>query len=568
MLRRIVIAVFALISLPAAAMALDQPSEFFSQEVSVVIRLKNPTATFKKVEEFAAAIQEQFGQVIAERAKAMGLLISNPDLAGVDKEQDWWMGAFASENSEPTMLFVIPASDKGAMKEAIEAGGFQFIDHGKWGVYTTDAWTADNVKERIEGKNQALMAEADIALRDTFDSGDLSVFVNVKQLAETYDTRISDAKDQLQQSADTAPPGAEMAVKMYLEMAEPLFQSLEDATGAVLACSVDKQGVTLEGLGKVKAESKTAEFLKGAPAETPLLARLPAGAQGYFALSRVPKELMQMSVSMMQASQQALGQDEEAFAEVTKIMQRLQKLDYGGAASSWQIAHDGDNPGIRTVSVTEVSQPQQMKLISKELLAAQSELEFPGVKTTYEYTEDAESIGQQKVDTIEMTQEFEQNQLFDMEKIYEVLFGEDGMLTRVVYTDTQAIQTLGGGKKSMEETLTRMEQSSPPQPGEEFEATRNMLSTNANLVVLADLPGSLARLARLVLNSDLVPFPIDPDAFDIPETTSYFGLSVATEEAGVRAKVYLPAVQAKNGYLFGMQVFQAFQNMQMQQRQF
>ena len=151
-----------------------------------------------------------------------------------------------------------------------------------------------------------------------------------------------------------------------------------------------------------------------------------------------------------------------------------------------------------------------------------------------------------------------------MGQIYDIFFGEDGMLTRIVYTDKEIIQTLGGGKLSMADLLNRFDQSNA-ELSAAAQTTRDALSKNANLVVLADLPGGLSRLARLILNSGMVPFPIDPEAIAIPEDKSYFGLSVATEQAGVRVLVHLPTPQARDAYTFGMQVFQAIQDMQQQQ---
>jgi hypothetical protein len=123
---------------------------------------------------------------------------------------------------------------------------------------------------------------------------------------------------------------------------------------------------------------------------------------------------------------------------------------------------------------------------------------------------------------------------------------------------------MGGGKEAMQALLDRLFSSSATPQEPAFNSTRDALSKNANLILLVDLPGTIARLARLILGSGLIPIPLDPDVISVPETQSYFGLSVATQKRGVLVKAQLPAEQAKQSYLLGMQIYQAFMDLQQQ----
>lgn len=565
MLRFRAVATCLILLLSASTLpAVEHPSELFSPDVSVVVRLKNSKATAEKVAAFADAIQPGFGMQVKAGAQALGQGISNPTLAGVDQEKDWWMGLYTSAEGEPTIVYVIPATDADAMKKAVEAAGeFTFITHETWGIYTSDAWTADNVKACIDGKTKPLVDSVNEQLRDTFDKGDLSLFINVAQLAKTYDENIQEAKDALEQQADNVPPAAQSIIEMYLSLVKPLFQAVDDSSGAVVALTVDKDGISLDTLATFDESSSTAKSFSAAKSEISLLNRLPQGGQAYVAMSRMPVELQQWSVKMMEASAELFDQDQDSLDRVKDAMRRMQKLKFGAMAGMFAIDVEGKDPGIRGASVTEMEQPNQMRLLTKELMSAQSELNFAGVVTRYDYRDDAETYGRYKADTLKVEQEFEENPLFDMGEIYKAIFGGDGMMSRLIYTDKQVIQTMGGGKDAMKTLLQRLNQSEPPTRGAAFQATRAALSKEADLLVMVDLPGVISRFVKLMLNSGALPdLPVNTDAFSAPEKESYFGLSVAGQERGVRVKVYLPAEQTKQSYLFGMQVFQAFMQFQ------
>ncbi|TWU11786.1 hypothetical protein CA54_05970 [Symmachiella macrocystis] len=567
MLRRCAaIACSLVLVLTSAAAAVENPAELFSDDVSLIIRLKNPQATTKNVAEFADVIDPGFGQMVTASAQGLGPIISNPTLAGVDQEKDWWVGVFASDQGQPTLVFVIPAKDTQAMQEAVTATeGVTFLAHESWGIYSADTWTMDSVRACIDGKKKPLVASVDQALRETFERGDLSVFLHVSQLAKVFDADIAKAKDELAATADNAPPGAEAMLDIYLELSQPLFQSLEDATGAVVTLNVNQQGATLEALGKVKEGSETAKLLETAPSENALLTKLPNGGQAYYALSSIPKVMQEWSIRLMDVSAQLADGNDEELDKLKEVMRRMEKLKLGGTAGMFVVTAEGDQAGVRTASIMDVAKPQQMRLLTKELIAAQSGLTISGVETNYELTEDAETFGQYKADTLKVEQTFEQNPFFDLGRIMEVFFGEEGMFSRTVYTDTQVIQAMGGGKEAMAKILERMAQAEPPALGPELQITRDALSKKANLIGMIDLPGTLSRVARLILDSGVFPLPIDPDAISVTDSTSFFGISLATESQGARAKVYLPAEQAKQTYLFGMQVYEAFLDMQQQQ---
>jgi hypothetical protein len=118
------------------------------------------------------------------------------------------------------------------------------------------------------------------------------------------------------------------------------------------------------------------------------------------------------------------------------------------------------------------------------------------------------------------------------------------MTTRVVYLKDRVIQTLGGGKQAMNDALATVEKKPADTPKSPIQQTRGKLAPKANLLVLWDLPGTVAKIMAMVVESQTIPIPVDPDAVkDLQSKPSYFGLSAATEPQGLRVRTIVPVEQ-------------------------
>ena len=84
-------ALLLLLTMAARLPAADSPLAAFDNQADVIIRLKNPKATIEKAAEMAAAADEKMAQQVRDNSPFIGVLISNPSLAGVDQEQDWYV---------------------------------------------------------------------------------------------------------------------------------------------------------------------------------------------------------------------------------------------------------------------------------------------------------------------------------------------------------------------------------------------------------------------------------------------------------------------------------------------
>src|SRR5207248_965774 len=98
-----------------------------------------------------------------------------------------------------------------------------------------------------------------------FESGDVSVFINVPQLAAVYKTQIDETKERVTETLENAPagvPGAGPAgidPKQASEIAAQVFgflvQGLTDTQSCTIAAVVSKEGLNFEDLVRVKASS-------------------------------------------------------------------------------------------------------------------------------------------------------------------------------------------------------------------------------------------------------------------------------------------------------------------------
>ncbi|HEY2841441.1 MAG TPA: hypothetical protein VGJ26_19945, partial [Pirellulales bacterium] len=192
--------------------AADTPLDPISQEASLVIRFKKPKASIEKIADMVDQIVPGQGDQVRQQAAMIGGAISNPTLAGVDMDADWYVAMYTDDDDDksgdddPTFLFIVPATDLKAMKEAL-GDSFKFMEHGKLGVYTSDEATAKDAAARLKGEGKSISTLIDKDSSSLFTSGDLGVFINVKQLAIDYKDEIAQFKEDAKQKVENIPAG-------------------------------------------------------------------------------------------------------------------------------------------------------------------------------------------------------------------------------------------------------------------------------------------------------------------------------------------------------------------------
>jgi len=553
MLRRFVLPglllILASLPLQAAETALDA----VSTDASLVIRLKSPKATIGKAADLADLVVQGSGDHIRGNSAKLGEMISNPTLAGVNMESDWWVAVYAAGGEqEPDVVFIIPASDMKAMKAAL-GDDVKFSEYGKLAVYTSDADAAAKTAARIKGDGKSILTLADKDSSALFEGGDVSVFINVPQLAAAYKAEIDQAKDDVTNRIENAPQGVpgggfdpEKMGELVRKVVGFLTQGLSDTQSCTIAATISKEGLNFEDLVKLKAGTPTDKLLaKSAPSPLSSLSSLPAGYLAYFGLAWDMSDFTQLSEWLIGAG--ATGVNPEAAKTIESTLKEMAKLKFGSIVSAFGLG-DVDEGAFRSVTMTEVDNPAKMRELSLKTMKAMGTVENQGIKQTFAVKPDAEKYGKNSADVVTAKTEFnEADNPFVaamMSRVNSVMFGPDGTTTRLIYLKDRVIQTLGGGKQAMNDVLSSLEKKVSDTAKSPIQQTRGKLAPKSNLLVLWDIPSTVTRIIAIVVESQTVPINIDPETLkDLQAKPSYFGLSATTEPQGLRVKSIIPAEQ-------------------------
>lgn len=549
----------------------QSPLDAISNDAAIVLRLKNPKGSIDKVAGLVDAVKPGMGEQVRGQAGAIGLLISNPTLAGVNMEQDWYAAVYVPEGAnkpsaggsgQPEVVFVVPATDLAAMKGAMDTD-IKFLEHGKFGVYTGDDLAGEKTEKRLKGEGASIAGLIDKDSTVVFDQGEVAVFINVKHLLQVYADEIEqglqEIRAQLANVPAEAPPGSPgINPKQILEIAGKFLSSAEsgmkDALSCTISANVTNDGVAFEDVLRFTADSPSTRFIaRHKPSAMSILSKLPAGAAGYFGVSVNMPELMNLSMEFTRA---ALGEKGQEFATGLK---ELNGLAYGATASSFALGSMTE--GIfRTISVAEVSDPQKLRDVSRKMMKSVGTIDAGnGLKQKFELSPDAETVAGNKLDLMKIEFDFDANDPMAamIAQYMQVFYGPEGMATRSVFLKDRMVQTAGGGTEAMEQALASLNGNGAPSDAPST-ATRARLSNAANLLLLMDLPGTVGKALQLVGESDVgrMFLPLDEDtlkALELP--SSYTGLSLVGEPQGVRVKTQVPVEQIR-GVMTLVEIFQ------------
>jgi hypothetical protein len=525
-------------------------------DVSVLVRLKSPKATTEKVASFVDMVQPGFGGQVRQNAPAIGLAISNPTLAGVDMTGDWYIAVFLSaEDPEPTVAFLIPATDAKAMKDGL-GDGMHFVKHDKWGVYSEDEETIALIKTVISGKEEHLDpddedAKAAAAL---FDQGDLSVYVNLAQIVDEYKDQITQAKEQLSQLLENAPaqapdvPGLnpQALAKAAGKVIEQALAVVDESETLIVALSVSKQGIVIEEYVQFAKDGIADKFLKSSQTSAmPTLTSLPVKQAAYFGISCDLASFAKWGTELIET---AYAGDDKMVKEIKTAIADIGKLKFGPAVSSIGIG-EGAEGVLRGATVVEVSDPQKLRAIGRKMSEMTGAIKTPGVKQTIEYKADAEKYGANSADLTTVKQEFEAAGDPGAEialRFVKLMYGENGMTTRSVYLKDRVISTVGGGKEEMTAALAASKGGSSESGSKALLAARGQHGNKTNLLAFVDLPNLIVGAIRVAADGGVLPIPIEKTALEgLQIEESYLGFSVGAEPGAVRIKTNIPTEQVK-----------------------
>jgi hypothetical protein len=524
----------------------DSPLAAFDNQADVVIRLKNPKATIEKAAEMAAAADEKMAQQVRDNSPFIGVLISNPSLAGVDQEQDWYVVVHAHSEADPSVVFVIPATDADAQQAAISSKMTKFARDG-WVFYGEDKAAIEALQGQTSPPADSIVSEIDEDSQAVFDGGDLSIFLNADHLTEVYKDQLDDASGHLAQQLNRQAGVLQMVPGLDLQGTIEGGTTggadiIKDTRSLTTALSFSDKGLHVETFAHFKEDSKTAQAIAdhpGHPLQT--ISQLPPGAVFYVGLS---SSLSQGVESGLAASGSLAEPTDEQQKQLQELEEKLQSVEYQSFALALGLGHR-ESGLLRIASITEASPTapvREFKQAAGELMDA--ELEGQGIKQEADYEVDAEQAGDQSIDVLTVTTTVDPNvnPFFGsiIKQIQGMLLGPEGMVSRFSYWDDKYLYTLGGGSDAMQEAVEAVD-STESNGTTEF---REGLIEEPNVIALLDVQRIAYRALKAAAETPELGIPADPALANAEEPApSYVGFSLVTEPHALRTKTQVPSKQ-------------------------
>ncbi len=536
--------------------AIAGPLDLIPAKAGVVVRLKNPDATIAKIGNFANQVQPGLGFMVQGQASALGIAISNPTLAGVDLKQDWHIAVFPVANAEPAVIFVVPTTDADALKAAI-GDGFTLTTKDSWAVYSQDEAIIELVEDLAGGDGDSLAMDRRAA--GVFDSGDVSVFVNATTLTETYKNELASADEQLElfleglQAQIPAQGGLDLGpiFDIYGDMAKGMLQAVRDSQSLSVGLAITNEAITIDELVLVKADSGTDQYLQvHKPGNLAILNRLPQDKLGYMGLQLDLKAVLNWGMNI--ATKFAEGTKDSGDENLKKVASMIEKfkgvmdnfenIELGAAGWAFGLK-DGDSGILQAYTISEAKPAEKMRDVTQKM-SGLGQIELPGIKQEITVEPAAEKYGDLSADVVRIKQEYseEADPLGIQREMQKLLYGEEGMVQRVVIRNDHVIQTLGGGQDEMKELLAAFDTPADATTLSASQKARNGLLEEANFVGLIDLPSLAIKGLGIASKTGQLPIPLPLDGIeDVKVQPSYVGFAIGTEPQGLRCRTQISA---------------------------
>lgn len=537
---------FVSVSDAIAADALDVVPE----SASVVLRLKTPQATLGRLADYVNVVQPGFGEAIRGNLPALGLLISNPSLAGVDAEKDWWAIAFIEARQRPAVVFVVPATDTNAIKEVLPPD-WLFHAADKLAIYSDDETALGKLKDRVSGKGASIWSKTDTASKKLFEASDVSAFVNLKQLSQTFANELDQAEPALDalltQMSGVFPEQQRtqmaMVFEMYRSLGKSAVQGARDSNSLTVGVTFSKDAVRFEDRLQVTEGTKTAKFLSKQPtSDFSLLAHLPSDKSVYFGAKADMQGMMEWSMKLTK-SMLASGTDEQK-AEFDKSAKDISALKWDQIVGYFDIDASGEG-ALRGGTVSDVTPTDKLREITKVMMSVMNAMKLPGFKQTLTIETTSEKIDGVPVDQMTFKQEVEEafDPLGIQKKISAVLHGPNGMKQFLLYQPKRVLQTIGGDVAQLR-TLAKLLNASPATDSVVVSA-RKALAEKANVVGLADLARLAGNGIKIAAREGAIPAGASDAIDQLKLPPSFVGGAITCEPTAVSAQLVIPAAQAQ-----------------------
>lgn len=516
----------------------DHPLDQISKDVDLVIRIKSFESSVKHIADLANQIQPGTGDLISQNATAFGLVLSNPAMTGVDQSKDFYLFLFAREDGEPKALFAIPTTDGAALQSGLPKNFVSEVREN-W-VYYADA--DHGVPPAVTGSTTLAQSLKGSAAESLWNESDIGIHLNVDHLTSVYSTKIQEGRrhleDQLQKGVNTPdiPNPAETVALLKAEL-DIAMQVLEDMDTLTIGLTASEAGLSIIDQAQFAAGSEVDRFLESHPkSDFKALSRLSPGRPLYLGFSGDTSKFARLALEIAGPLQsnpsllQALNND----------IQLLNKSKLKSIVSSFDI-QEGANGLFSTSMVVDTKDAAEMLSTTRTMLASMNSMKIGKMEQQTTLASEAETIGTRKVDVITVKQTFDGSdpQTAAQEKILKVMFGKNGMQSRLVALADGFLQVQGGGQPAMEAALKAYDANT-----NQLTEQRSGLAAEANALLLFDLSTLVKNGLRAAASVPDLPLPFSKSAIEsLDITSSYIGTTAVIENHGVSVVTHIPTAQ-------------------------
>jgi hypothetical protein len=538
-------AAITLLFVASPSIAAEDPLDAFPAETGVVLRIGAPSATSGKAKGFLNNAAPRYAQAADSLAPALGSLIGNPTLAGIDPNGDWYVAVLPRPEQSPSLVYAVPASNTGELKKAV-GQGYTFAEFDKWVVYSLDAdAVSKSSATKPETSVRTILSEP---LQKIFNEGEIAIVLNAISLKKTYRGQIDRAKEQMIKAAGSPPPGVQSTTAPQIgqeynrKVIENLMKTVDDARVIAKHVSIADEELKVEALATFEPGSDSAKFVASQkPSQLPLLKKLPAGRLLYYDLAGDFSRLISASAKMTLASYPM----NEKLQSLAKELENVRVQEFAGAFGL------GDLQGgvVRGISLAKVESPEEYQSLVRRMVEALGSADTGHLQQEMSIKPDAETIEGTKVDLVKVKwmPDKEVPNAKATTDAMEIMFGKDGMTQRIGVVDGLFVQAIGDASVMSTAIKSIRRTTADDDAGAKAAAkTREELQGDANLVVLSDLPRVLSGALQVAIESKRLPLPIDVAAIEnIDLSPSYAGVAVVTEEDAIRFRGLIPAEQVR-----------------------
>lgn len=537
------------LSAMSSAWAQDvKPTSAIPESASLVIRCKAPKATWGKAADIVEAVQPGFGAAVRGSLPSVGPGIGNPKLQGVDVDKDVWVMIFAESQAIPTIAYMMTAKDVEDIKDGL-SDQYEFHAAGNLVVYSDDEDTVARIREQMSGKEAGLWAKTDAASKKLIDDSDLAVMVNLAQLTEDFSGELEQAEPQLNavidQIINNLPDAQrtqlEAVFEMYRSLGKSVVHGVRDAQSLTLAVGLSKTGIRIDTRLQVKESSSTAEYLaKQTPNALLLMSKLPADKSAYIGFNTDLSKTIQWSMSLTKGM--IADATDEQKAAFDNFAAAVGKIKYEEVGMYMDLGTEAPLFTVGTVNV--LSPTETMRTANNAFVKAMGKIKIGGLTQENILEPKVEKVAGFDVDRITVKQTLDEtaDPQGVQQKVYDSMFGADGMQQMIMYQPKRIVQMIGGGKSQMEQLVAAVDASTPS--SKLLAETRKRFPEKANLIALFDLARLATNGIKIASQNGL---PVNASGLDgLTLTPSFVGFSLACETSSVRTQIEIPVTTAQN----------------------